>query len=229
VVTRNATRAGARTDEISKHDSQQRRGRADRQTEKKRIQDAVEKDDLDTTFKELTEIDMTDLEAVRKQKEHIATEFSKQRRSDPSLQIGWTRAERGSNEYKVIHGLLYKGTKFEANTVDDFALVVPQEHRKDLLIISHDMVSAGHLGINKTKDRLMNYFYWPGITQNVANYVKRCKACQLTAPVKTSDRAPLQVSLSILDVPPMSNIMIDIMGSTMNKTIRGNRYLLVLV
>jgi len=127
---------------------------------------------------------MTDLEAVRKQKEHIATEFSKQQKSDPSLQIGWTRAERGSNEYKVIHGLLYKRTKFETNTVDDFALVVPQEHRKDLPIISHDMVSAGHLGINKTKDRLMNYFYWPGITQDVANYVKRCQTCQLTASVK---------------------------------------------
>ena len=142
VVTRNATRAGARTDEVSKHDHRQRRGRADRQSEERRIQDAIGKDDLDNTFKELSEIDMTDLEAVRKQKEHIATEFSKQQRSDPSLQIGWTRAERGSNEYKVIHGLLYKRTKFETDTVDDFALVVPQEHRKDLLIISHDTVSA---------------------------------------------------------------------------------------
>jgi len=225
VVTRNATRAGARTDEIIK----QRRGRADRQTEQRSIQDAVEKDDLDTTFKELTEIDMTDLEAVRKQKEHIATKFSKQQRSNPSLQIGCARAERGSNEYKVIYRLLYKRKKFETNTVDDFALVVPQEDRKELLIISHDMVSAGHLGINKTKDRLMNYFYWPGITQDVANYVKRCKTCQLTAPVKTSKRAPWQVSMPILDAPPMSNITIDIMGPTMNKTVRGNRYLLVLV
>ena len=68
MVTRNATRAGARTDEIIKHDRQQRRGRADRQTEERRIQNAVEKDDSDTTFKELTEIDMTDLEAARKQK-----------------------------------------------------------------------------------------------------------------------------------------------------------------
>ena len=228
VVTRNATRAGARTDEVSKHDHRQRRERADRQSEERRIQDAIGKDDLDNTFKELSEIDMTDLEAVRKQKEHIATEFSKQQRSDPSLQIGWTRAERGSNEYKVIHGLLYKRTKFETDTVDDFALVVPQEHRKDLLIISHDTVSAGHLGINKTKDRLMNYFYWPGIKNDVTNYVKRCKACQLTAPVKTSERAPLQ-SMPILDAPPMSNITIDVMGPTMNKTVRGNRYLLVLV
>jgi len=77
VVTRNA-RAREKTDDIIKHDSQQRRGKTDQataQTEKRRIQDALETDDLDTTFKELTEIDMTDLEAVRKQKEHIATEF----------------------------------------------------------------------------------------------------------------------------------------------------------
>ena len=128
----------------------------------------------------------------------------------------------------MIHGLLYKRTKFERDTVDDFPLVVPQEYRKDLLIISRDIISAGHLGINKTKDRLLNYFYWPGITKDVAKYVKRCKACQRTSPVKTTERAPLQ-PMPILNVPPISNITIDIMSPTMNKTVRGNRYLLVLV
>ena len=60
--------------------------------------------------------------------------------------------------YKVINGLLYKRTKYDTDTMEDLALVVPNRFRKDLLTISHDTVATGHMGIGKTKSRLMTHF-----------------------------------------------------------------------
>ena len=37
---------------------------------------------------------------------------------------------------------------------------------------------AGHLGITKTKDRILQRYYWLGIFKDVAQYCKSCEICQ---------------------------------------------------
>ncbi|KAJ1205101.1 hypothetical protein NDU88_000536, partial [Pleurodeles waltl] len=45
-------------------------------------------------------------------------------------------------------------------------LVIPQEYRKFLLTLAHDIPLAGHLGQTKTWDRLVPLFHWPRMSED---------------------------------------------------------------
>ena len=49
-------------------------------------------------------------------------------------------------------------------------IVVPKNYRLKLLEVAHDNLTAGHLGVGKTQQRLMTNFYWPGVFQDVVEY-----------------------------------------------------------
>ena len=42
-------------------------------------------------------------------------------------------------------------------------LVVPAKFRKQILSLGHDIPMAGHLGLKKTRDRIMRHFFCQGI------------------------------------------------------------------
>ena len=52
---------------------------------------------------------------------------------------------------------------------------------------------AGHMGITRTKDRLLQRYYWPGIFTEVANYCQSCEVCQ-----KSDPKCPLKAGFSPL-------------------------------
>ena len=60
------------------------------------------------------------------------------------------------------------------------SIVVPSSLRMEVLKLAHDSVFAGHLGITATKKSLMSRFTWPGVTKDIANYIKSCEICQKT-------------------------------------------------
>jgi len=41
-----------------------------------------------------------------------------------------------------------------------------------------DAPTAGHMGIAKTIARIAEFYYWPGMFRDIANYVRTCKNCQ---------------------------------------------------
>jgi len=59
---------------------------------------------------------------------------------------------------------------------------------------------------------------------HIAKYVKCCKTCQMSAPLQTEDRAPLEPL--VLDAPLMSDLSTDIMVGNLPVTAKGNKYLL---
>ena len=38
--------------------------------------------------------------------------------------------------------------------------------------------TGGHVGINKTQDKVSSRFYWPNIREDIAQYCKMCEQCQ---------------------------------------------------
>ena len=38
--------------------------------------------------------------------------------------------------------------------------------------------TSGHPGINKTQEKVSSRFFWPGIKQNVSEYILTCNRCQ---------------------------------------------------
>ncbi len=56
-------------------------------------------------------------------------------------------------------------------------LVVPQGQRGMMLTHAHDAPCAGHHGAKATYETLKQVAYWPGMQQDVAEYVKGCLVC----------------------------------------------------
>ena len=42
-------------------------------------------------------------------------------------------------------------------------IVVPPLYRKEILRLAHDNAMSGHLGVSKTYNRILKYFFWPGL------------------------------------------------------------------
>ncbi|KAK0137068.1 hypothetical protein N1851_026730 [Merluccius polli] len=50
-------------------------------------------------------------------------------------------------------------------------IVIPQTYRSEILKLAHDNPLSGHLGINKTFDRILRCFFWPGLKGDVRHHV----------------------------------------------------------
>ena len=102
-------------------------------------------------------------------------------------------------------------------------IVVPKQLRGQILKLSHEGLLAGHLGINKTRQRILQNFYWPSLRTDVATFCKSCHVCQMAGkPNQAPQVAPL-VPIPVVD-EPFSRVTIDCVGP-LPKTKSGNKYL----
>ncbi|XP_075726234.1 uncharacterized protein LOC142767871 [Rhipicephalus microplus] len=106
-------------------------------------------------------------------------------------------------------------------------LLMPKNRREAVMKLAHDGIMAGHLGAEKTKDRIQEEFFWPGVTADVKRFVASCDICQRTVP---KGRVP-HVSLGqspVIDTP-FKRVAIDIVGPIRPPSGQGNHYILTLV
>ena len=90
-------------------------------------------------------------------------------------------------------------------------VVVPKQLRGQILSFAHEGPLAGHLGISKTRQRVLQHFYWPSLRADVAKFCKSCHLCQVTRkPNHTPQVAPL-VPIPVMD-EPFSRVIIDCVG-----------------
>ena len=82
---------------------------------------------------------------------------------------------------------------------------------------------SGHLGINKTYQRILEHFYCPNLRKDVIEFCRSCHTCQLVGkPNPTLPKAPLQPIPAFEE--PFSRVIIDCVGP-LPKTKSGNQYL----
>ncbi|XP_063044707.1 uncharacterized protein LOC134438913 [Engraulis encrasicolus] len=125
--------------------------------------------------------------------------------------------------FAVNRGLLYRVVK-ENNEVHE-QLLVPQPYRDTVLNLAHTHPLGAHLGVEKTTERIVQRFFWPGIHKEVENYCRSCQDCQLRAP-KPSYRNPL-IPLPVIETP-FERIGLDIVGP-LPRSSRGHQYILVIL
>ncbi|KAJ1159403.1 hypothetical protein NDU88_012069 [Pleurodeles waltl] len=106
-------------------------------------------------------------------------------------------------------------------------LVIPQEYRKFLLTLAHDIPLAGHLGQMKTWDRLVPLFHWPRMSEDTKELCKSCEICQASGKTGGTPKAPL-IPLPVVGVP-FERVGVDIVGPLDPPTASGNRFILVVV
>lgn len=99
-------------------------------------------------------------------------------RADDSLKSAQREASEGSGIYKFLHNMLM----IKIRGADLWRIRVPynRELRTMILREAHDAPAAGHLGRQRTLERMQRQFMWPGMSSDVRKYVQTCDVCQRT-------------------------------------------------
>ena len=106
-------------------------------------------------------------------------------------------------------------------------VVIPEVYRKEIISVAHDNPMAGHLGVNKTCDRVTQHFYWPGVRKDVVEHCKTCDICQKVGkPNQVIPRYPLQ-PIPVME-EPFEKVIVDCVGP-LPKTKNGNEYMLTIM
>jgi transposase InsO family protein len=103
-------------------------------------------------------------------------------------------------------------------------LCIPKSLRSRLLNLNHYPATAGHPGGKKMYQTMRKTFYWPGLSKEAYEVVKRCTECiqeQLAS-------RPVRTQLKLFPSSgPLEFVAIDILGP-LPKTNQGHQYLLVI-
>ncbi|CAB0028805.1 unnamed protein product [Trichogramma brassicae] len=99
-----------------------------------------------------------------------------------------------------------------------------QRKEREVMRDAHDITSAGHLGIEKTFDRVKREYYWRGMYHDVHEYVRSCDTCQR---YKIDQTGPRGLMGRRVIERPWSVIACDLMEFPLSKS--QNKYLIVFV
>ena len=129
----------------------------------------------------------------------------------------------------LVSGVLYfqrtSHQKSCARRDDGWVLVAPESLQNTLFEHCHDHPSAGHMGMNKTLERMKRYAIWYKMQESCLVYVKSCAVCNRQ---KKPHRKPKAHQVCYHSGSPLERIHIDILGPLV-ETPRGNQYVLVVV
>ncbi|GFU20212.1 retrovirus-related Pol polyprotein from transposon 412 [Trichonephila clavipes] len=129
----------------------------------------------------------------------------------------------GLKKERQIMGLVKK--KVNKLVIEEYLIVVPEALREPIKTICHDGTS-GHLGVLKTKDRLLRHFFWPKCYKEIEDIVKMCDPCQCVGKTNNRKKAPLVTVPVISEV--FSKINVDACGPMPIST-EGNKYLITVM
>ena len=108
---------------------------------------------------------------------------------------------RKKGRYILRNGLLYKKCVSNNRETGYLQFVLPKFFRKQALEACHDEV--GHLDIERTS-LLKDRFYWPGMEDDIDDYVKTCPRCLKFKAI------PERAELNVIDVTrPLELVYID--------------------
>ena len=143
-------------------------------------------------------------------KEFTKSDIITNQMTDESLVKSGEKAETGEKTHYKNGGitwyvkegnLLYR--KFQAKVNDSTVvkqLVVPKEQRSAVLKLGHDSVLSGHMGMRRTKVKILSEFWWPGLDKDIRNYCRSCDVCQKTVAKGKVSSIPLG-KMPIIDTP----------------------------
>ena len=119
----------------------------------------------------------------------------------PQQDEGIIRQWAGTHDLKKINGEWWK----------DGCKVITSKGQDKCKIIQayHDVPVYGHLGINRTKDLVAKYYWWPQLAKDVQEYVKGCTQCQQNKVNTCPQKAPLNHITPAIGALPFQTISMD--------------------
>ena len=149
------------------------------------------------------------------------TQLKKEQEGDPEI-LKWMEQEDPCRVKRVEGVLCRIWTPRDSPDVTYEQIVLPKRYREQVVRIAHDLPFAGHLGREKTVQRILRRFYWPTLFYDVRRYCQTCEECQLHG--RSRSKAPL-IPLPVVG-EPFKRMAMDIVGP-LPRTRKGNRFILV--
>lgn len=162
------------------------------------------------------------------QAQETDTTLEKFRELSKSGEVKVTR-NGGKSKFIVQKGILYR--EFQSPRVQFgekfLQVVVPRQYRDQVMKLAHGSILGGHQGTQKTTDKVLSNFFWPGLTSDISRFCQSCDQCQRTLPKGRVSKVPLG-SMPLIDTP-FQRIAIDLVGPIYPCSDRKNRYILTVV
>lgn len=104
-------------------------------------------------------------------------------------------------------------------------VVVPERLRERLLTLYHFPAISGHIGVQRMIQTISRAWYWPSLTRDVTEFLKRCPSCA----AQRLRRGPHRTTKLNIFPPdgPLEFIAMDVLGP-LPKTKNNNRFCLVI-
>lgn len=112
----------------------------------------------------------------------------------------------------------YKIKIFTAKIID----VNDEDDRKIIMKENHDDPLGGHLGYQKTLEKIKRKFNWKNLTNDVRQYVQGCVICKKSK-VTTHTKMPMKITSTASR--PYETVWMDIVGP-FDESIYGNKYVI---
>jgi hypothetical protein len=157
----------------------------------------------------------------------LAKIWEEQHKDTVIMKILQTMAEGDDNlkdQYEVLEDKLYRKAHLADNQLH-YRICVPCSLIQQVLQYYHASPLSGHGGIFKTYKRIQEVAFWPGMWNDVKQWVKRCVKCQQ---LKSDNRKPAGKMQHTTVTHPNEMLGVDIMGPLPCSSNR-NAYLLVFV
>ena len=148
---------------------------------------------------------------------------------------GWVDSGKGVNprrscteEFYRKDGIMYRRCEMKVRNqfVHNIQLILPEQLREGVMEVAHDSILGGHMGSQKTLERVKSNFYWPGLTAEVNRFCQSCDICQRTVPKGYTGKVALG-KMPIIDVP-FHRVAFDLIGP-LPVSDRGHRWILTLI
>jgi RNase H-like domain found in reverse transcriptase/Integrase zinc binding domain/Integrase core domain len=130
-------------------------------------------------------------------------------------------------DFRIQGSRILKFCKRDSEIADtDFVwkAIVPKSQIKEVLVDNHD--NCGHLGIQKTLERIRQRFYWAKMKLGIEEYISQCETCKKSKINRKSNAEPMgnpRVASS-----PFEILSIDFIGP-LPRSKHGNTALLVVL
>ncbi len=105
-------------------------------------------------------------------------------------------------------------------------IIIPEVYRDMILNMAHNG-PAGHLGVVKTYNRILQNFYWPGLKRDLSRYCQTCRVCQMVGkPNQIIQPAPLYLIPMVSE--PFEHIIVYCV-EPLPRSKSGHKYLLTIM
>ena len=103
-----------------------------------------------------------------------------------------------------------KGIVFFKKPEGGRAIYAPTRLRAHILQAAHNSRVGGHMGVFKSRERILGRYFWPGLEKDLKDHIRACQECQRSKPWNRPNKAPLQPLEQ--PVSPNHRIHIDLFG-----------------